>query len=468
VYNCLVTAYDRVAYPTEPFLESHPDRLRLVGHLFGLAPPPVERCRVLELACGDGGNLIPIAEMFPEAQLCGVDTARARIDEGVAVARELGLANLRLEAMDLAAVDGALGEFDYVIAHGVYSWVEPAIRARLLDVIAERLTPGGVAFVSHNVQPGWAPRGLARAMMRYHTRGVTDERERVAHGRALLGLLGGAARDPRWRALLAQQSEAVHQQPDGLVFHDYLGEVNDACWFHELAAELPPRGLQWLGDADLTTMLPLGHPPAAVAALGRLASGPIEREQYLDFLTMRAFRMTLVCRAGLPLDRSPGADRLRDLHVSSSATRGEADATFHTQRGVTARIAAPATLAALDALAAAWPASLPLAGLGARALDLLELAVAGVVELSMRPAALTVAPGAQPAATPYARWQAARGARVTTRRHETVTLDATQARLLALCDGTRDRARLARELELPAEPIAAQIERLSYGALLVR
>jgi hypothetical protein len=274
-----------------------------------------------------------------------------------------------------------------------------------------------------------------------------------------------------------REQTVVRAQPDALVWHDLLGEHTDACWFHELGARLPGRGLAWLGDADPTTMLPIGHPPAALAALARMTSDPIDREQALDFLTGRAARMTLVCRADEPIDRSLRAERVRSLHVSSRATpgaSGPAEAVYHTPGGVSARVAAPATRAALDALAAAWPASVPFAALAAAATDadrlgaaVLELFLAGVVELSLRPAALTAAPGARPTATAYARWQAARGGPVASRRHEVVTLDATQAGVLARCDGSRDRAGLAAELELPVAVVAAEIERLAYGGLLI-
>src|SRR5262249_52364092 len=150
------------------------------------------------------------------------------------------------------------------------------------------------------------------------------------------------------------------------------------------------------------------YPPAAVTALAALAAGDaIAREQHLDFLTMRGFRLSLLCRAGAAGAPMP----LRDVHLSSAATRGAAAGTYHTRSGVTARLTAPATIAAVDALIDAWPASLPFAELPD---TLLELFVAGVVEVSLRPAALVALASAAPMAAPYARWQAARGVPVTT------------------------------------------------------
>lgn len=450
-----MTPYDRVVYESLPYLEAHPDRMRLCGLLLGLAPTPVERARVLELGCGAGGNLLPMAEMFPGARFVGVDTARTQIDEGAALARELGLANIELQAGDLAA---ASGEFDYVIAHGVYSWVAPAVRERLLDTIAARLAPRGIAYLDHNVRPGWNLFGLARDMMLHHVRDLAADADRLAGGRALLGFLADGARDPRWRSILEEQNETLARLPDGLAFHDYLGDETGACWFHELAANLAPRGLAWLCDADCATWQPVGFATGALAALDRISRDAVDREQYLDFLTMRGFRMSLLCRAGEAPDRALGPERLRALHVGCGATRGDQPGSFHTPRGLEVHLDDPATLAALDALVEAWPASRPVASLGAVEAELLQLFLGGVVELSPRAPAFTGTAGERPLASPLARSQAARGQLVTNRRHESVKLDEPHARLLALCDGTRVLA--ADEHEL--------LERLTYGALLIR
>ena len=58
----------------------------------------------------------------------GCDLAGRPIAAGRRIAAALGLSNLTLVHADMRALPAALGEFDYVIAHGVYSWVPANVR----------------------------------------------------------------------------------------------------------------------------------------------------------------------------------------------------------------------------------------------------------------------------------------------------------------------------------------------------
>src|SRR5580693_864345 len=108
-----VNAYDDFPYPSAVFPQTHPDRLAVMGTLYGLDVPPVERCRVLELGCGDGWNLIPMAYGLPQSEFIGVDIATSAIEHGVALCHELALPNLSLRLMDIAGA-ADLGQFDYI------------------------------------------------------------------------------------------------------------------------------------------------------------------------------------------------------------------------------------------------------------------------------------------------------------------------------------------------------------------
>lgn len=158
-------AYHRIPYITRPLAASHPDRLASVATLFGMSPAPVASCRVLELGCGSGGNLIPMAYRLPGSRFTGIDLAERAIAEGRRVAGELELANLDLVAADLREIGPAMGEFDYIVAHGMYSWIPDDLRDRLLAVCRERLAPQGVAFISYNTLPGRYVRTMFRPSM---------------------------------------------------------------------------------------------------------------------------------------------------------------------------------------------------------------------------------------------------------------------------------------------------------------
>lgn len=128
----MVNAYDEVLYPGYPRSQTHPDRLATLATLFGMKPAPVERCRVLELACGDGGNLIPMALGLPESEFVGIDSAACPVAQGRTLSESLGLKNITLRQLDIMEVASDFGQFDYIIIAGLYSWVPPPVQDKIL------------------------------------------------------------------------------------------------------------------------------------------------------------------------------------------------------------------------------------------------------------------------------------------------------------------------------------------------
>src|ERR1700693_2505117 len=161
------TAHDAVMYPGSPFSQTHPDRLATIAALYGFPAAPPERCRVLELGCGDGGNLIPMAYLLPGSTFLGLDSAGAGGTRGREQIAALGLTNVTLLHVYLLEASN-LGTYDYVIAHGVYSWVPPSVQERVLAIASEVLAPNGVAYVSYNALPGGHVRNAMRQMMLWH------------------------------------------------------------------------------------------------------------------------------------------------------------------------------------------------------------------------------------------------------------------------------------------------------------
>ncbi len=129
------TSYQEVPYPNDPYRSSHPDQLATVAILAGLSPPPVSRCRVLELGCARGGNLIPMAVEMPQAQFVGFDSSGHQVREGCELIERVGLGNIRVEARDILDLDAAIGTFDFIICHGTYSWVEPEVQEKILRAL---------------------------------------------------------------------------------------------------------------------------------------------------------------------------------------------------------------------------------------------------------------------------------------------------------------------------------------------
>src|SRR5262245_53256894 len=290
------TSYDEVPYPSAPMSQTHPARLATVATLFGMRPPPVDRCRVLELGCADGGNVLGMAAGLPESQFVGLDLSARHIEDGRAVAEAAGIRNATLRQMSITDAPADLGPFDYILCHGAYSWVPAPVRDKILAICRDHLTENGVAYVSYNVYPGWHVRGMVREMMRYHTRNLTDPRACTAQARELLGFLVEAvpAGQGAYAGLLREEQERLAQAKDSYIFHEHLEENNDPVYFHQFAQRAEQAGLQYLGEADVGSMFVRRIPPAVQATLAKLGGDVIGREQYLDFFTNRMFRQTLL------------------------------------------------------------------------------------------------------------------------------------------------------------------------------
>jgi SAM-dependent methyltransferase len=181
-----INSYDEVPYPSTSHVFTHPDNLATAAVLLGLTPTPVTRCRVLELGCAGGGNLIPLALELPESTFVGIDASAVQIDDGNAAIAAIGCQNITLTQMDILEITPELGQYDCIIVHGIFSWVPVAVRDAILKICQQNLTPNGIAYVSYNTYPGWHMLGNIRGMMLYHTRNVTDPRMRIAQARELL------------------------------------------------------------------------------------------------------------------------------------------------------------------------------------------------------------------------------------------------------------------------------------------
>lgn len=191
-------SYEDLLYEGVALPGTHPQHLALIGRLAGMEPAPANRCRVLELGCGTGGNIVPMAYGLPGSEFTGIDLSPAEIDYAQGFADELGLKNLTLRQMDIRDVEASGGEYDYIIAYGVYSWVPQDVQASLLRLCRKQLAPQGIALISYNVYPGWHMRMASRQMMMYHSMRFPPE-ERVREALNVLQFVRGAvhALEPR-------------------------------------------------------------------------------------------------------------------------------------------------------------------------------------------------------------------------------------------------------------------------------
>jgi len=452
-------SYDELPYDSLPLPETQPDFIAAVAWLHGFEAPDPRRARILELGCAQGGNLIPLAWRWPDCTYVGVELSRVQAQAGADFISRLGLSNARILHGDLAALPDDLGEFDYIIAHGVFSWVPPAVQQALLEVCRHHLSPAGVAYISFNVAAGWEKLHPLRAALIERTSADLPAPERHRQALQVLTQLEAEWSDP---ALLKEIAYLKTAAPSYL-FHEYLADFNVPMTFGDFAARLEAHGLRYVGEAG---------PRSAVVELEdawglapeSMAGRWLDAEAALDVALSSRFRRALICRDDAPFAQPPRADALDRLALYADLRSDEeidlentVEQNFINPAGNTFPIALPAMKAAAMALSAAYPNALGYPDLLAAACQVLAEFGAGedvdeiafgdalfmlVMAHGVLPTVSDIAyvnePGDHPRAHALARLQAiSPGWVVSGSRHVAMDLDEPGRILLGLLDGSR-------------------------------
>lgn len=457
-----MSVYNDILYPTHVYPETHPDMLARTAVLFGMDPPPVDRCRVLEIACGDGGNIIPMGFELPNSEFVGIDSASIPIQNAQRVIEQSGARNVTVRALDLMEIAHDFGTFDYIIAHGIYSWVPEKVQEKILAICRDHLSSRGVAFISFNTGPAGRIRQLTRDMMMFHLQAAGIDADPVREGREFLQTLVDLADENNvWKAVLEKEAVRLSKRPDSVTFHDELGAGYSPIYFSDFAAAAGRHGLQFLSEVNLADAMEPPKKPEAAEALDRLAQGDvIKYQQYLDFLVFRGFRRTLLCHREIPLERDRFLERVQTLLVASplskSSVEPDGGVVFTKRRGpASVTTNNPIVSLALERLETDWPRAMHFRKLAqeivakvpprlqeeapmALAQALLKLAANKLVDLRTYQAPVAESVGERPMATSLARLQAGQATPITTLLHTQVDIsDAQSRRLLQLLDGTR-------------------------------
>ncbi len=485
--------YDALPYDTKPSFLTHPDRITAVARLYGLATAEPTQCRVLEIGCGTGANLLPMAAALPGSTFVGIDLSPVQIRMGQAAATSLDLQNLHLHTADLTTWQPD-APFDHVVVHGVYSWLPEGARDALMALIRRSLAPQGVAVVSYNTLPGWHIRGALRELLRFHTREVAEPSARVARARQLLGTLAASAPGERFASLMVEVARDLVGAADSYLLHDYLADDNHPVHFHTFVEHAHEHGMTWIAEAELGASNTAHLADGGQRLLQQLPDDGFAGHQFADFVRNRTFRRSLLCLDEAGLRGEPDASALRQLYfvgrmtpeVASYDLTSDNTLTFVRDGEPVMSTDTPMLKAALAELAAHMPAARSFDQLcdGAwhrlgqtgrcpdEARDYLQSTLMAVVThnfagLLARDPAAAAQLGPKPLVWRVAREQAAAGGPfVASLHHRPVGIDAFDRALIPLLDGTRDRATLMADLSaaLPqraqAELATAVIERL--------
>ena len=417
--------YEALPYGSMPFPQSQPSHLAALAALHGHAAPPIETARVLELGCASGGNLIPLAARFPDAVFEGVDLSPRHAKEGMAIVRELGLRNIVISQGDIAALELPPQHFDYIICHGVFSWVPRAVQEAIFHLCANSLSDAGIAYVSYNVLPGWHLQLIVREMCRRYAASSGSPQSQIARARSVLAQLAQLSDDKSaFGKVLREEVQRSTRMSDSHFMGEFLGADNHPCHFHEFVARSEAQGLAHLCDAVLGDGRPESLGPQRVDVVRQVAGdGPLAAEQCMDFVSGRTLRRSLLVKGKGSGEQTLRPDALTQLHLCCPlvAQPGSDGSFVFSREQSQLKTNDPALGATLQVLAAAYPetrsfaqvvaevagqTSLPPADFRSRLSDaLLRIVVSGQLIVSSHPVRVGSVDAERPALWPLARAQ---------------------------------------------------------------
>lgn len=298
------TIYSELGYKSMPFPYTTPATLEAYAALVGVSAPNPKTARVLELGATYGGNIISQALFNPDATFVGIELSQEQVEKGNEVIANAGLTNVSLVQSDIASIGSEIGTFDYIIAHGVYSWVDDGVKDALLRLIDEHLVEDGIAYVSYNTYPGWHTMEEVRQLMMFSNRDKSqfNHKEKVLHGKTIGSIVGSQIL--KYDNLKKRNSKflgalrSVMQKDEYYVGHDHLEPNNDPVYFYQFNNHLADHNLAYLCDADLTLSMVRSFDVDIADTLDKLAPNDhVNQEQYLDFMLDTTFRKSIICKA---------------------------------------------------------------------------------------------------------------------------------------------------------------------------
>lgn len=294
-------SYDDLMYESGAFPQTAINNLEAPARLMGLQPAPSANAKVLELGCSMGGNIITQALYYPDAEFVGIDLSGRQVAQGNAIIEKMGLENVRLEEKDILTIDESFGKFDYIIVHGIWSWVPDAVKDKIFSICRNNLTEHGIAYISYNVYPGWKRQEQLREIMYFAGRDVLEEPLEARTRKGLDALkalaeilendkgLGGGGKLPAIQKILNHNFYYIA--------HEYMEAFNDPIYVNGFIEWANRHRLAYIGDTDLHVSFVSWMAEHTRERILALAGGDyIAKEFYSDILSDRQFRRSLLCR----------------------------------------------------------------------------------------------------------------------------------------------------------------------------
>lgn len=451
--------YESRGYPAMSHPSTDPALTAVSAKLAGLSTAPPAGSRVLEIGCSSGHNLLHLAARWPDARFTGIDLSAPAIHEAQATAGKARLANIRFLQADLTAFDPGDESYDFIIAHGVYSWVPPEVRSALLEFCARHLATDGIATLSFNTLPGWALRKpLVELTNLLLTRPAADTMGHAPEN--ILSYLAASIKGdtPYGGHLMASLNDMLAKGPELLPFDDF-GPFCEPSTFLDFVALSVGHGLRYLGESQIPENLPSSLTAETLEALKPLERDPLMLQQTIDVLTGRTFRSALLCRADAPVQARVTTASLLQLSARTTHTgerSGDALRLFDPSGREAVTLTQPLAVAFFEALLAAAPECPTVrelmeamaaksgvdpgseTGLPALAGLVFDSARKGLIELRIEPVRFGTGIPARPQLSPLNLLAAERNQPLVDRYLSPCTFRESHQPVLACLDGTRD------------------------------
>ncbi len=479
--------YEELPYSPRVHYHTHPRVIATTARILGVEPVDPDGARVLELGCATGSNLLAMAMDLPAGHFVGIDYSAGQIERAEMARRVIGVDHVAFRCLDLSQILAEdLGDFDYLVAHGLYSWIPEGLRQDFFGICRRLLSPRGIAYVSHNTLPGWHLKRVVRDLMLFHSRHAPDAPSRVEAARSAIDWVvdGLAGQGTPHATALRIERDLLSSLDDAYVFHDYMERDNQACYLSEIVEQATENGLRFVGDAAFCRRRIDDLPREAAAFVRRHAGDFVETEQYVDFLFNESFRRSLFCFGDVMVAEALDLGRLSGLLVGLRAERvmaaDEDEDVYRIGSGGRLVLRQPILRRLMRILEEVRPSLVPVDALvdrlereaadppkGAAARHdwclglfgwLLRARENGYVHLSSTPYRHAVAVARRPTASPFARWQLTLGDEVANLRQENVRLDPFVADLLGLLDGRRDHREIAEALRSRTSAIGIDVD----------
>ncbi len=296
--NIVEKQYNDVPYISKSFHYTLPEKQKTVLQLLGFETPDLENARVLEIGCSFGGNIIPFAISHPNAKIIGIDLAETQVNEGNNIIKFLELDNIELHHKNILNFDESYGKFDYIICHGVFSWVTEEVQNKILEIIKNHLSDNGSAIISYNTYPGWKNIDILRDIMKFRIEALNKYGNEIAtfdkvkYGRGAIEFLEKFSfLSEHTKNMVAD----ISSKDDYYILHEYFEESNVPLYLHDFNKKLLNFDLFHVVDSDINRSFPVFSSPEVETSVENECGGDhIAREQYYDYLLNRQFRVSII------------------------------------------------------------------------------------------------------------------------------------------------------------------------------